>query len=256
MVTVKGVTFGEGRVKLAVPLTARSQEELVKQADQAAHSAAQVVEWRADYYEDVLLEDKLIETLTLIRMELGEKILLFTFRTKEEGGEQELSLKQYERLCTVIAESQRVDMIDLELTRVEFLGRGFMQKIKAGHVTTIISTHHFDQTPPDGQLMFQIGMMNQFGADIGKIATMPHSLQDVLRIMNIIQRAKGINHLPLAVMAMGDLGKVTRVGGELIGSVLSFGSLNQASAPGQIPIETMNTFIEAMAIEQIEIEGD
>ena len=55
---------------------------------------------------------------------------------------------------------------------------------------------------------------------------------------------------------MGDLGKVTRVGGELIGSVLSFGSLNQASAPGQIPIEMMNTFIEAMAIEQIEIEGD
>ncbi len=97
--------------------------------------------------------------------------------------------------------------------------------------------------------MFQIGMMNQFGADIGKIATMPANLQDVLRMMNVIQRAKGINQLPLAVMSMGDLGKVTRVAGELIGSVLSFASLDQASAPGQIPIDTMDEFIKAMQID-------
>jgi len=112
-----------------------------------------------------------------------------------------------------------------------------------------LGMRYFDQTPADGQLMFQIGMMNQFGADIGKIATMPANLQDVLRMMNVIQRAKGINQLPLAVMSMGDLGKVTRVAGELIGSVLSFASLDQASAPGQIPIDTMDEFIKAMQID-------
>ncbi len=249
MVTVKGITFGEGRVKLAVPLTASTQEELVKQAEQAAHCPAQVVEWRADYFEDVLIDEKLIETLTLIRMELGEKILLFTFRTKEEGGQRELSLKEYEQLCLLVAKSDRIDLLDLELHRVEFLGRGFVQTIKAEKVAIIISAHHFDQTPADGQLMFQIGMMNQFGADIGKIATMPANLQDVLRMMNVIQRAKGINQLPLAVMSMGDLGKVTRVAGELIGSVLSFASLDQASAPGQIPIDIMDEFIKAMQID-------
>jgi 3-dehydroquinate dehydratase-1 len=50
-------------------------------------------------------------------------------------------------------------------------------------------------------------------------------------------------------MSMRDLGKVTRVAGELIGSVLSFASLEQASAPGQIPIDTMDEFIKAMQID-------
>jgi len=144
MVTVKGITFGEGRVKLAVPLTASTQEELVKQAEQAAHCPAQVVEWRVDYFEDVLIDEKLIETLTLIRMELGEKILLFTFRTEEEGGQRELSLKEYEQLCLLVAKSDRIDLLDLELHRVEFLGRGFVQTIKAEKVAVIIREHHFD----------------------------------------------------------------------------------------------------------------
>ena len=38
--------------------------------------------------------------------------------------------------------------------------------------------------------------MNQFGADIGKLAMMPHNVQDVLRLMGIINKARdSINYL-------------------------------------------------------------
>ena len=40
---------------------------------------------------------------------------------------------------------------------------------------------------------------------------------------------------PLITMSMGALGTVSRLCGELTGSCLTFGSLSQASAPGQVP---------------------
>ena len=39
---------------------------------------------------------------------------------------------------------------------------------------------------------------------------------------------------PLIAISMGPLGAITRVGGELFGSCLTFGAVGQTSAPGQM----------------------
>lgn len=253
MLQIKEVTFGLGRPKLVVPLTAKNQTTLVEQAKKAQHSAAQIVEWRADLFDEYETFEEIVAQLAILRQELPDKLLLFTFRTQSEGGARELSLSDYEKLCLLVAKSRQVDLIDLELRHVEFLGRGFVQAIKREHVYIVMSAHYFDETPKDGHLLFQIGLMNQFQADIGKIAAMPETLSDVLRMMMIIERAKGLNQLPLAMMSMGDLGKISRVGSEAMGSVFTFGALEEVSAPGQIPIEDMSRFIERLAIKKDEV---
>jgi 3-dehydroquinate dehydratase-1 len=68
--------------------------------------------------------------------------------------------------------------------------------------------------------------------------------------MGIPQKVRVFNQLPLAVMAMGDLGKVTRVSGEIIDSVFTFGSLDQASAPGQIPVEQLAQILDALHVTE------
>ena len=78
---------------------------------------------------------------------------------------------------------------------------------------------------------------------------MPHNVQDVLRLMGIINKARGFNQLPLAVMSMGNLGKISRVSGSLIDSVMTFAALDQASAPGQIPVERMKDYLAEFSIE-------
>ncbi|MGX7329486.1 type I 3-dehydroquinate dehydratase [Enterococcus bulliens] len=249
MLQIKKVEFGVGRPKLVVPLTAKTQTALVEQAQKAHASAAQIVEWRADLFEEYETSEELVAQLAILRKELPEQLLLFTFRTKAEGGARALSLAEYETLCLLVAQSHDVDLIDLELRHVEFLGRGFVQKIKKENVCIIMSAHYFEETPKDGQLLFQIGLMNQFQADIGKIAAMPKMLSDVLRMMMIIERAKGLNQLPLAIMSMGDLGKISRVSSEAIGSVLTFGALEEVSAPGQIPVADMERILELLAIK-------
>ena len=70
-----------------------------------------------------------------------------------------------------------------------------------------MSNHDFKKTPEDAVLILKIGVMNQFGADVGKLAMMPKQVQDVLRLMGIITKARGFNQLPLAIMSMGSWGK-------------------------------------------------
>jgi len=68
--------------------------------------------------------------------------------------------------------------------------------------------------------------------------------------MGIITKARGFNQLPLAIMSMGELGKISRVSGALTGSVFTFASLHGASAPGQIPIERMTNYLQEFSLNE------
>ncbi len=215
-----------------MPLIGKTNEEILKQAIAAEESEAQIVEWRVDHYKHVEDQQAVLDALSHIRTTLKHKELLFTFRTLEEGGAA-FTLTQYKELCLAAADSGLIDWIDVELEKAEFLGRAFIQEIKKAQVKLILSNHDFEKTPEDAVLILKIGVMNQFGADVGKLAMMPKQVQDVLRLMGIITKARGFNQLPLAIMSMGELGKISRVSGSLTGSVFTFASLQGASAPGQ-----------------------
>lgn len=250
MVQVRKLDFTDHKPKICVPLVGQTNEEIIKQALAAQVVPADIVEWRVDYYQKALQINDVLDVLSHVRTALKDKVLLFTFRTVEEGGQSPITLAQYQTLCMQAAESGLIDMIDIELEKAEFLGRKFVQEVKEKQVKVIMSSHDFEKTPEDAVLILRIGVMNQFGADIGKLAMMPNSLQDVLRMMGIISKAHGFSQLPLAVMAMGELGKVTRVSGSLIDSVMTFGSLETASAPGQIPVERLKNYLNDLAIEK------
>ncbi|MDD6893928.1 MAG: type I 3-dehydroquinate dehydratase, partial [Lactobacillus sp.] len=49
-------------------------------------------------------------------------------------------------------------------------------------------------------------------------------------------------------MAMGDLGKVTRMAGEVFGSALTFGAVEKASAPGQLSIAELRRALDNLKI--------
>ncbi len=249
MLQVRKMTIGSGRPKICVPLVGSTKKEIIEQCMRANESAAEIIEWRVDYFDDVADLEKVYDVVAVLR-EMTDKLLLFTFRTKEEGGEQSISLTAYQNLYTNIAYLGLVDLMDVELSVAQFLGRDFINDLKNAAVKIIMSSHDFEKTPADGELVYRVNVMNQFGADIGKLAVMPHNLQDVLRVMGIPQKVRVFNQLPLAVMAMGDLGKVTRVSGEIIDSVFTFGSLNQASAPGQIPVEQLAQILDALHVTE------
>ena len=45
---------------------------------------------------------------------------------------------------------------------------------------------------------------------------------------------------------MGSIGKISRIVGELTGSAMTFASVNQASAPGQMEVEDLQKLLEVI----------
>ncbi len=84
------------------------------------------------------------------------------------------------------------------------------------------------------------------GADVAKIAVMPQRLEDVLSVLGATLESSQKLDIPLVSMSIGGYGSLTRLFGWAFGSAMSFVVGAAASAPGQVPIEDMNTVLGIM----------
>ena len=119
------------------------------------------------------------------------------------------------------------------------------------NVCVIGSYHDFEKTPTKEEMIQRLLFIDQMGADIPKMAVMPHNGQNVLDLMQATLLAKEkTGTKPLITMAMGDLGKITRIAGISFGSAVTFGCLGKASAPGQIEVENLRKTLSLLGKEE------
>lgn len=248
-VKVRKVELGNGRPKIAVPLTGQTPSELLEEVAHISTQNTDLVEWRVDNFENVLNREDVRETSEKLREKLGELPLLATFRTKNEGGQKVLDREQdYFLICQNLIEHCDIDLIDLELFHNQNSVQKMVQIAKKNRIVVIMSNHDFVRTPSKKEIIRRLGMMKDFGADIAKIAVTPNSVEDVLNLLTATNQAKLKLQIPLITMSMGDLGKVSRLAGELFGSCLTFGTVGAASAPGQIESELLKKCLGALKI--------
>ena len=114
-VTVKNITFQEGETLICVPLIGKTLAELQNNARALATAGADIIEWRVDHFTQVRETEQVLLALGEIRQLLKEIPLLFTFRSKKEGGETEISDEAYFELNRQAAVSGLTDVIDIEL---------------------------------------------------------------------------------------------------------------------------------------------
>lgn len=235
IVKVKNIMLGEGRPKICVPLTGTTTAELAEQAYCAAKSGADLVEWRIDWFEDVLKQDVLNETAGMIRDRIDEMPLLITFRRKEEGGEGNISLKEYCNLLIHICRSNIADMVDVEMSCGGHIVADILKAAKEEGICTVGSRHNFQKTPSKEEIISILCKMQEMGFDICKLAVMPGSERDVLTLLDatLTMKEKYADR-PLITMSMKKMGLISRMAGECFGSCLTFGTAGKASAPGQI----------------------
>lgn len=193
-----------------------------------------LIEWRIDFFDQVEDAEKLVETAKKLRQVMSEMPLLTTFRTHFEGGVKKLSEEEYFDICRVLIKEKATDLLDLELFRKTSKLKEIIAEAHENNIYIIMSNHDFDKTPETSELERRLTLMKTYGADIAKIAVMPNSARDVLNLLLATDNIKYKLNCPLITMAMGDLGKVTRISGEVFGSCLIFGTVGDASAPGQI----------------------
>ena len=89
--------------------------------------------------------------------------------------------------------------------------------------------------------------MDKLGADIPKIAVMAKDAKDALRLMAATAEMSQVHSTkPLLTMAMGRTGSISRLAGELVGSALTFCSLERASAPGQVSVKEAHQIMDLL----------
>jgi len=240
------VEVGCGAPKVIVPIVAKNRAGIVAKGQELTQYTMDVVEWRVDFYDDVFDIPQVVETGRQLRAALKDTPILFTFRTKKEGGEKEITMDAYTALNKAMAESGYVDAIDVEIFSGDDIVRKNIANIHAADIPVVGSNHDFFKTPAKADLLSRLCKMQDMGADIPKIAVMPQSKSDVIVLLDATsEMAEKYATRPLITMSMSKLGVISRLVGEAFGSSMTFGAVGQVSAPGQIPVEKLQT---AMAI--------
>ena len=118
---------------------------------------------------------------------------------------------------------------------------------KAHQITVIGSNHDFQKTPKKQEIVSRLCQMQQLGMDVAKMAVMPQSEKDVRMLLEATAEMKEQHpQTPVITMSMGKMGVLSRMAGELFGSALTFGTVGQASAPGQIPVKELRKILEML----------
>ena len=236
-VVVRNIEIGSGMPKVCVPIVEETREDILSTAKAICSTEADLVEWRADWYEDVSAFSEVIKTADMLRSILGETPLLFTFRSAREGGEKELSLESYATLLESVAKTGFVDLIDVEVFSGDDAVKNIIQTAHAHGVKVIASNHDFEGTPAREELVARLCKMQDLGADILKIAVMPQTRSDVLTLLSVTEEMSSRHtSRPVITMSMGRTGTLSRLCGEVFGSAVTFASFGKVSAPGQIAI--------------------
>lgn len=187
--------------------------------DILATGEADIIEVRLD-----LVERDPLDILKKVRSST-KKPIIATNRLKAEGGQ--FKGGELERIRTLSEAAAYSDFVDIELKAVmrdELLG--MIDK------PAIVSYHDFIRMPRREELKSILEEMKGTGAKIAKIAVTPSSLRDNLEILEFLLEAD----MPLCMIAMGQIGRHLRAVAPIYGSVLTYGYVSQATAPGQMSI--------------------
>ena len=244
-VQVRNITIGEGRPKICVPIVGQTKADILLEAGTFARIPVDVVEWRVDWFEDVFDTDKVLDVAKDLQAVLKDTPILFTFRTAKEGGEKAISNEDYKALNMAVAKSGYVDLIDVEAFTGEEIVKSMIREAHSYGVKVIASNHDFDTTPEKDEIVRRLCMMQDYGADIPKMAVMPRNKQDVLTLLSAtLEMSEQFADRPIITMSMAGTGVVSRLTGETFGSALTFGAATKASAPGQINVNELEQVLD------------
>ncbi|HFF6547626.1 TPA: type I 3-dehydroquinate dehydratase [Acinetobacter baumannii] len=234
-------------VKTIVPITAKTKKQALAQAQVIANTAdADLAEFRIDLLSFASDTKQVIALGHELKKILGNKPMIATIRTKNEGSQLEISDADYGKTYQAYLKNPFMDWLDVEMFRDQKVVSEIVQKAHQKKVLVVMSNHDFQKTPSQDEIEKRLLKQDQMGADVLKIAVMPKSKQDVFTLMNATLKVSQQTTKPLLTMSMGQLGTISRVATANMGGSYSFGMIGQASAPGQIDVTKLKQILQTV----------
>ena len=222
-------------MKLVVSVMPKSLEE-AQAIDASRYVDADIIEWRADF----LPKDEILQVAPAIFEKFAGRELLFTLRTRAEGGEIDLSAQEYVQVIKDVTQLYQPEYVDFE-----YFGNKDVFDQMLDFPNLVLSYHNFQETPEN--MMEILSELTSLNPKVVKVSVMAHTEQDVLDLMNFTRGFKTLNpEQEYVTISMGKVGKVSRITSDVTGSSWSFASLDIASAPGQISLSNMKKIREIL----------
>lgn len=231
--------FEDKLPKICVPLTSSDLIGLSEEAGFVKDLPADLYEWRTDGFSESFPNG--LDVLKTLK-----RPILLTLRSAREGGKADLSPAAQEKKLLEIMELHGFELIDIELSIGEGRVKNLISKAHGKGLAVVLSKHDFGNTPSEDEMVETLCKMRELGADLPKLAVMPRSTRDVLNLLSATERASG-EFAPVITMAMGDLGKISRVSGGVFGSAITFGAGENSSAPGQIAAGKLKEILRTLS---------
>ncbi|HTZ39447.1 MAG TPA: type I 3-dehydroquinate dehydratase [Syntrophales bacterium] len=178
----------------------------------------------------------------------GKERILVTNRCRDEGGFfASCENKRMALLHEAVELGAR--LVDIEArTGARAVGdlAGAI-RAKGGKTRLIVSHHDMKGTPTRRTLERRLKACRLLGADIAKVVTMANTVEDNLRVLEIIPQALRLRQ-DIVAFCMGQKGRLSRVAAPLLGSSISYASLEEGagSAPGQLTADRMRNILEIL----------
>ena len=246
-IKVKNAVLGGERPLVCVPLVGQNKDSVMSEVGKIANVAADIIELRVDAWDCIEDVGESVSRVSEVRRLAGDVPIILTCRGHWEGGFKEVSEEAKDRLYESVLQRGLVDFVDKELSYGFQKLSELKQKTAAAGAHLIISYHNFSKTPSKEFIYSQLVSQVNCGADVPKIAVMPLAEEDVLTLLAAtLSFRRDYPEYPLITMSMAKLGTASRIVGCLFGSDLSFGVGSQASAPGQMPVNELNTALNIL----------
>ena len=213
------------QTKIAIQIFQNDCENVIKVAKDCIEKGADVLEFRIDALKNPNI-DEIKNTIKEINFPM-----IVTNRISTEGGSFKGS--EEERFDILYQCADLVEYVDIELQSND----EYIEKLQKSKAKTIVSYHDFEKTPDLNEIMYIVEKEHNLG-DIAKVAFMPKDLEDTLTILAVLSHCEDT-----IAISMGDLGSYTRVMASKFDSPITFAAGRDATAPGQIDIETIKALL-------------
>ena len=124
-------------MKLVVSVMPRNFEE-AQAIDASRYQEADVIEWRADYLD----KSDILQVAPAIFEKFAGREIVFTLRTRQQGGEIELSGEEYVAIIHDINNIYHPDYVDFE-----YFGHQAEFNQMMDYSNLCLSYHNFQETP-------------------------------------------------------------------------------------------------------------
>ncbi len=233
---------------ISIPIKYTSIKEVRPLIEKAVKSKPNLIELRFDYISNIktFSVDFVRDLLNIIHPHAA---VIFTLRDSSEGGQLKIHQKERLKILKMLIEP-KPDYIDIEMnTDYSFLNEIIKLASQKG-VNIIFSNHNLERTLTYEEAITLIHKFNdtviqKFAQDperyqnyIYKVIFTAHTFEDNIIPLRLCKQFSNSSQ-KLISFCMGPMGIFSRIMCVSLGSFLTYASLEEKTAPGQITIDKM-----------------